>query len=69
MRVFVAKNIRKAKAKFHADFLKRFSNDERKQWQMINSILNRGLKSKRDISKLVEGEKTITDSKKITKQI
>ena len=68
MKVFVAKHIRKAKAKFHADYFKRFSYDGRKQWQMINSLLNRGSKSKRDISKLKEGEKTITDSNEIAKK-
>ena len=68
MKVFVAKHIRKAKAKYHADYFKRFSNDGRKQWQMISSLLNRGTKCKRDINKLLIGDETITDSKEIARK-
>ena len=59
MKLFVAKHIRKAKAKYYADYFKRYSNDGREQWQMINKISNK------QASKLIDDEETITDPVKL----
>ena len=68
MKLFVAKHIRKVKAKYYADYFKRYSNDGRKQWQMINKILNKQAKNRGGISKLIDGEEAITDPVKIAEK-
>ena len=35
MKMFVAMHVRTSKAKYYADYFKCYSNDARKQWQMI----------------------------------
>ena len=68
MKIFVAKHVRKAKAKYYADYFKRYSNDGRKQWQMINRLLNKQGKNKGGINKLIDGEEKITDPGKIAEK-
>ena len=68
MKLFVANQIRKAKAKYYADYFKRYSNNGIKQWQMINKILNKQAKNKGGISKLIDGEETIADPVKIAEK-
>ena len=68
MKLFVAKHIRKSKAKYYADYSKRYSNDGRKQWQIINKVLNKQAKNRGSISKLINGEETITDPAKIAEK-
>ena len=57
---FVAKHIRKAKRKYYESYFKRYSADGRKQWSMINELLNRKPRRKNSISKLVHKDNTKT---------
>ena len=57
---FVAKHIRNAKRKYYESYFKRYSNDGRKQWSMINELLNRKPRRKNNISKLVHKDNTKT---------
>jgi hypothetical protein len=57
---FVAKHIRKAKRKYYESYFKRYSDDGRKQWSMINELLNRKPRRKNSISKLVHKDNTKT---------
>ena len=41
MKKFVEKHIKKAKNKYYTDYFHKYANDSRKQWKMINSLLNR----------------------------
>ena len=65
MKAFVAKHIRKAKREFYGKFFKRYADDGRKQWQMINELLNRKPKKNNNISKLVYNGTTVTGSANI----
>ena len=65
MKRFVAKHIDKAKKKFYESYFKKYSNDGRKQWDMINQLLNRKTKTKTKISKLHYNDQTITNSQHI----
>ena len=51
MNKFVKKHIKLAKKKYYDSYFKQHSNNSRKQWQMINKLLNRG-KSKLNNIKL-----------------
>lgn len=62
MKKFVAKHIKRAKRAYYKNYFNKYSNDSRKQWTMINQLLNRKPKSKIKISKLVDGENTITNT-------
>ena len=65
MKRFVAKHVNKAKSKFYENYFKRYSNDGRKQWEMINNILNRKLKAKIKITKLYYNDQSITNPQQI----
>ena len=65
MKRFVAKHIRKAKSKYYRQYFNRYSNDSRKQWTMINSLLNRKSKMKNNITKLKFDEKVVTNPQEI----
>lgn len=41
MKKFVDKHINKTKNKFYASYFEKHNSDSRKQWQMLNSLLNR----------------------------
>ena len=41
MKKFVEKHIKKAKNKYYTDYFHKYAHDSRKQWKMINSLLNR----------------------------
>ena len=62
---FVVKHIKKAKRVYYEDYLKKYSHDGRKQWQMINQLLNRKTKTKIDIKKLKINDNVITTSNEI----
>ena len=62
---FVSRHIKKAKRQFYENYFKKYSNDSRKQWQMINSLLNRKVKSKKRISKLNYKNRTLINSHEI----
>ena len=65
MKCFVAKHIDKAKKKFYENYFRRYSDDGRKQWDMINQLLNRKTKGKTKISKLYYNDQWITNSQQI----
>ena len=60
---FCAKHVEIAKAKYYKSFFEKYKDDSRKQWQMINSLLNRKIKSS-NVSKLIDdnGNTTSTSS-------
>ena len=41
MKRFVEKHIKRLKYKYYTDYFRKYANDSRKQWKMINSLLNR----------------------------
>ena len=59
MKLFVLKHIKKAKLKYYTDYFKQYSSDSRKQWQLINSLLNKN-RNKIKISKLSHDGTDIT---------
>ena len=65
MKKFVAKHIKKAKLAYYDKYFKKYSDDGRKQWQMINQLLNRKSKAKSNITKLRYDDNTITNSDEI----
>lgn len=65
MKKFVTKHIKLAKQKYYNNYFKKYSDDSRKQWCMINQLLNRAPKSKKNITKLCDDEETITNPHEI----
>ena len=51
---FCAKHVDMAKAKYHKSYFEKYKENSRKQWQMINGLLNRNKKGKVNINKLVD---------------
>ena len=51
MKKFVEKHITKAKNKYYSDYFQQHKHSSRKQWEMINTLLNRKRK-KTSITKL-----------------
>ena len=45
MRKFVDKQIKLAKKKYYNDYFEQHKFDSRKQWNMLNTLLNRGTKT------------------------
>ena len=41
MKKFVEKHIKKMKNKYYTEYFRKYAHDSRKQWKMINSLLNR----------------------------
>ena len=69
LKKFVTQHIKKAKNKFYDNYFKKFSNDGRKQWQMINNLLNRKSHNKNRITKLQYKDKTLTNSQDIANSL
>ena len=65
MKKFVEKHVKKAKRIYYTNYFRRYSDDGRKQWAMINQLLNRKPKSKVKISKLVDRDNTVTNPRAI----
>ena len=65
MKKFVSIHIKKAKRKYYNSYFKKYSSNSKKQWQMINSILNRKTKTKIKISKIRYNGSDVTDSQQI----
>jgi exonuclease III len=61
MKAFCDKHISLAKSKYYSKFFQQHKDNSKKQWQMINSLLNRSTK-KRDISKLIDNEGNVTNT-------
>ena len=62
---FVAKHIKIAKQKYYKNYFLQYCNDGRKKWQMINNLLNRNPKSNIGITKIINEDKSLTNSKDI----
>ena len=65
MKQFSEKHVDKAKREYFARYFNRYSGDSKKQWQMVNTILNRRAKGKIKINKLNYRGSEITDSQQI----
>ena len=52
MKKFVEKHIKRLKNKYYTDYFRKYANDSRKQWKMINSLLNRK-KTNSNIGKII----------------
>ena len=68
MKNFVDKHIKKAKYKYYSSYFEQYSNDGRKQWSMINELLNRKHKHT-SIDKLIIANKTLTDPAEISESL
>ena len=53
LKEFCKKHVDIAKAKYHKSYFEKYKSNSRKQWQMINSLLNRKSKSV-SIDKLID---------------
>ena len=53
---FCAKHIDIAKTKYHKSYFEKYKDNSRKQWQMINGLLNRNNKGNNCINRLVDSE-------------
>ena len=68
MRKFVDKHIKLAKNKYYHDYFEQHKYDSRKQWQLLNTLLNRNNKKSR-ITKLIDKNGEITScSQKIAEK-
>ena len=61
MRKFTSKHIKIAKDKYHNNYFEQYKENSKKQWQMINSLLNRKNK-KSGFIKLQDSDGTITNT-------
>ena len=61
MNEFCAKHVNLAKAKYRKKYFEEHKDNSRKQWQMINELLNRKKKNVQ-VSKLIDGEGKILNS-------
>ena len=59
MKKFVDTHIKRAKKQYYSNYFKQYSKDSRKQWQMINSLINRN-KTKIKVTKLTKQDAAIT---------
>ena len=55
MKKFVEKHIKKAKNKYYSKYFEQYKTDSRKQWNMLNLLLNRQRK-KITVKKLIDGD-------------
>ena len=65
LKKFVNKHIKKAKLKYYTSYFKQHADDSRKQWQMINQLINKS-KRKISINKLILDDKEITSPNAIS---
>ena len=65
MKKFCEKHIRIAKRKFYNSYFERYSTDSKKQWQMIDQLLNRNKKAKTKIGKITYNGNTISGNSNI----
>ena len=65
LKIFVEKHVRKAKNEYYTSYFKKYSHDSRKQWSMINKILNRKRKSKNTVNKLLVNGEILNDTSDI----
>ena len=65
LKKFLTKHIKKAKLKYYTAYFNQHSDDSRKQWQMINTLINKR-KRKTTIKKLILEDKNITSPNAIS---
>ena len=58
MKKFVDKHIKLAKNKYYKNYFEQYKDNSKKQWQMINSLLNRNTK-KAGVAKLQDSNSTV----------
>ena len=64
---FCAKHIGIAKSKYHKSYFEKYKDNSRKQWQMINGLLNRNKIGHSMINKLLDNKgNSKTNSQKIS---
>ena len=61
LKEFCKKHVDIAKAKYHKSYFEKYKNNSRKQWQMINSLLNRKSKTI-SISKLIDNNGNVANT-------
>ena len=61
LKEFCAKHVDIAKAKYHKSYFEKYKNNSRKQWQMINSLLNRKSKTI-DVGKIIDNEGNVANT-------
>ena len=67
MNEFCAKHVDIAKNKYHKSYFEKYKDNSRKQWQMINGLLNRNKNGNSGINKLIDNEgNSITNGKEIS---
>ena len=65
LKKFVDKHVKLAKRKYYDDYFKKYSNDSRKQWEMVNNLLNRKTKKKNSIKKVQYKNESFTNTQEI----
>lgn len=66
MNEFCTKHVDIAKSKYHKSYFEKYKDNSRKQWQMINGLLNRNKKGSSMINKVLDPEgNCITNGDKI----
>ena len=65
LKKFVEKHVKLAKRRYYSAYFKKYSNDSRKQWQMVNNLLNRKTKKKTSIKNLQYKNENFTDPQEI----
>ena len=65
MKKFVEKHIKLAKNKYYKSYFDRYSCDSKKQWQMVNTLLNRKGKVKVKVDKLINAGTELTKGQDI----
>ena len=61
MKKFVEKHIKRAKSDYYKKYFEQYKDNSKKQWQMINSLLNRSRK-KISITKLQDSNGDIVNT-------
>ena len=65
MKKFVEKHIKLAKKKYYDAYFKKYAGNSKKQWQMINSLINKKTKGKVKISKIRYNGSEVTNPQEI----
>ena len=62
MRDFCEKHIKLAKIKHRKNYFEKYKDDSRKQWQMINGLLNRNRRRCNGISRLTDCDGNVSNT-------
>ena len=65
---FTTKHLKLAKDKFYNSYFQKYSSDSRKQWQMLNSLLNRQKNKRTPISLKDQNGCTISDPSRVAEK-